>query len=45
MINNMDNWIDVLCNALKDHIKIISLTYDGQRELWFKWDDMLHNHD
>ena len=31
-ISNMDNWIDVAYRALKDEIRIISLTHEGAEE-------------
>ena len=33
-ISNMDNWIDVAYRALKDEIRIISLTHEGAEEKW-----------
>jgi len=44
-IINHDHWIDLVSLALKQEIKIISLTHDGREEPWFNWNDEGHTHD
>ena len=44
-ITNMDYWIDVQAECLKNNIRIYSITHDGKKEPWFIKNNREHNHD
>ena len=44
-VTETDNWIDIVTLALKQKIRIVSLTHTGLDEQWFQWNDEGHQHD